>query len=77
MLAMQALTIAFVTLCCTAALAKEVAPDQTIPQVDARPLGDPRPVTTTIIKRCPDGYELVIRVNGRRGCAKDIVPTND
>jgi hypothetical protein len=36
-----------------------------------------QPVTTKIIKRCPDGRELMIRANGRYGCAKDIVPPND
>jgi hypothetical protein len=34
-----------------------------------------RPVTTTTIKRCPEGYELIIRANGQPGWAKDIVPT--
>jgi hypothetical protein len=52
-----------------AASAKEGAPDE--------PASRPKPVTTTIIKRCPDGYELVIRTGGRWGCAKDIVPPND
>jgi hypothetical protein len=42
-----------------------------------QPIGGSKPVTTTIVKRCPDGYELVIRANGGRGRAKDIVPAND
>ena len=42
-----------------------------------RPLGGGKPVKTITIKRCPDGYELVIRTNGRRGCAKDVVPANE
>ncbi len=74
---MHALMIALVALCCTVASAKETAPGPTIPDVDAKPLGAPKPVTTTTIKRCPHGYELVVRANGRPGCAKDIVPTND
>ena len=57
------------------------APDQApLPQSDGgigAPLGGGKPVTTTIIRRCPEGYELVTRANGRRGCAKDIVPPND
>ncbi len=65
---------------CMPASAKEVAPDQT-PSLDesatGRPLGGGKPVTTTTIRRCPEGYELVTRANGRRGCAKDIVPPND
>jgi hypothetical protein len=32
-------------------------------------------VTTKIIKRCPDGYELVIHRGGRRGCAKRYFAT--
>lgn len=39
--------------------------------------GGGKAVTTTIIKRCTDGRELVLRANGRYGCAKDIVPPND
>jgi hypothetical protein len=42
-----------------------------------QPLGGGKPVTTTIIKRCPDGRELVIRSNGRYGCAKDVIPPNE
>jgi hypothetical protein len=60
-------------LSCTGAWAKEAAPDQNAQQ----PIGGGKPVTTTIIKRCPDGRELVVRANGSRGCAKDIVPPND
>jgi len=74
-----ALAIALIVLGCAAALAKEPAPDQTLqdPGSTNQPLGGGRPVSTTIIKRCPDGRELVIRVDGRYGCAKDIVPPND
>jgi hypothetical protein len=70
----RASTIALVLLCCTAAAAKEAAPDQ-FPQSqgDATPIGG-TPVKTTIIKRCPDGYELIMRINGALGCAKDILP---
>ena len=46
---MHALMIALVALCCTAASAKETAPGPTIPDVDAKPLGAPKPVTTTTI----------------------------
>jgi hypothetical protein len=60
-------------LCCVATAAKEAEPKDEAPA----PIGGGKPVTTTIIKRCPDGYELVIRSGGRRGCAKDIVPPND
>ena len=69
----RALLLATTMLCCVAASAKEAGPDQVGSQDSSRP----KPVTTTIIKRCPDGYELVIRSGGRRGCAKDIVPPND
>jgi len=74
---MQAFMAAIVTLYCAVASAEEGVPDKTAPQVVTKPLGDSKPVTTTIIKRCPDGYELVTRANGRHGCAKDIMPTND
>ena len=65
-------------LSCTTAPARESSPDQT-PSLpgDGQPLGGGKPVTTTTIKRCPDGRELVVRVNGALGCAKDIVPPND
>jgi hypothetical protein len=69
--------IVFVLICCTAAVAKEAAMDQGSPQGDAKPIGGGRPVTTITVKRCPDRYELVIRANGQRGCAKDILPTNE
>jgi hypothetical protein len=69
--------IAMVTVCCEPALAKETLPDQTTPPVNNQPFGDPKAVTTTVIKRCRDGYELVTRANGRAGCAKDILPPND
>ena len=63
--------------CCTAS-AKE-APDQGSRETEgnAQPLGGGKPVTTTIIKRCPNGRELIVRANGAFGCAKDIVPPND
>jgi hypothetical protein len=62
------------------AFAKEVAPDKMPSQDESaagQPLGGGKPVTTTIIRRCPEGYELVTRANGRRGCAKDIVQPNN
>ncbi len=72
--------IGTLALACMPASAKEVAPNQT-PSLDesatGRPLGGGKPVTTTTIRRCPEGYELVTRANGRRGCAKDILPPND
>jgi hypothetical protein len=40
-------------------------------------IGGGRPVTTITVKPCPDGYELVVRANGQRGCAKEIVPTRE
>jgi hypothetical protein len=72
------LTIALFLFGCAAAVAKDATTDQAPqrPQVDARPIGG-KPVTTTIIKRCPDGYELIMRVNGQLGCAKDIVPVQE
>lgn len=75
----RALTIGLFLYCCAAAVAKEAATDQAppYPQVDAKPIGGGKTVTTTIIKRCPDGYELVMRVNGQLGCAKNIVPVQD
>jgi hypothetical protein len=72
--------IATLALACMPASAKEVAPDQTQSLDESaigRPLGGGKPVTTTTVRRCPEGYELVTRVNGRRGRAKDIVPPND
>jgi hypothetical protein len=72
--------IATLALACMPASAKEVASDQ-MPSLDESvtggPLGGGKPVTTTTIRRCPEGYELVTRANRRRGCAKDIVPPND
>jgi hypothetical protein len=65
-------------LSCTLASAKEGAPDQPPDANTAEPpIGGGKPVTTTIIKRCPDGYELVIRSGGLQGCAKDIVSPSD
>lgn len=72
--------IAALTLACFSALGKEADPDQT-PSLDeniaGRPLGGGKSVTTTIIRRCPEGYELVTRANGRLGCAKGIVSPNN
>ena len=62
------------------AWAKEAAPNQNLAPdsaTNSQPLGGGKPVTTTIIKRCADGRELVLRVNGTYGCAKDVVPLND
>lgn len=77
----KALTIALALLCLvTAALAKETEPNPAGAQdaKDSEPHATGKPVTTTKIRRCPEGYELVYRVNGvERGCAKDIVPTNN
>lgn len=66
----------FVLSCATAPALKS-SPDQT-PSLpgDEQPLGGGKPVTTTTIKRCPDGRELVVRLNDALGCAKDIVPPN-
>ena len=76
----KALSIALALLClATAASSKETEPNPGAPDAkNYEPHATGKPVTTTIIKRCPDGYELVYRVNGvERGCAKDIVPTNN
>lgn len=70
-------TIVFLLICYTAAVAKEAATDQASPQDDTKPIGGGRPVTTITVKPCPEGYELVIRANGQRGCAKEILPTNE
>ena len=40
-------------------------------------IGSAKPVATTTIKRCPEGYELVTRANGRVSCAKDVIPPNE
>lgn len=72
--------LAFLTLCGTAASSKEAEPDQVRAPNNtsvAQPIGGGKPVSTTIIKRCPEGYELVTRANGRHGCAKDVVPANE
>jgi hypothetical protein len=77
---MRVLLIALTVTCLVApVMGKEAATDQggTQPESQNQPLGGGKPVTTTTIKRCPDGYELVVRVDGRRGCAKDIVPANE
>jgi hypothetical protein len=62
-------------LCCALASA-EAAPDQA-PEHSTEHLIRSKPAKTTINKRCPDGYELVIRANGSRGCAKEITPPNN
>src|ERR1700722_3471261 len=69
-------TVLLILCVAPAASGKEVAPDQDGPQDTNtnQPLATGKPVTTTTIKRCPDGYELVVRADGRRGCAKDVVP---
>ena len=75
-----ALTTAFFVFCSAVAVAKDTAPDQTEMPASTganQPIGGGKPVTTTTIKRCPEGYELIVRVNGQRGCAKDIVPANE
>lgn len=62
----------------TGVSAKEVAPDQNSTSAgNNQLLGAGKPMATTIIKRCPNGRELVIRANGSYGCAKDIVPPNE
>ena len=72
------LTAGALVLLCTTAPARETLPDQAPSSpAGSQPLGGGKPVTTTKIKRCPDGRELVVRVNGALGCAKDIVPPND
>ena len=76
-------TIVLALLCLTTAgLGKETEPNQNqagAPDAkDSEPHATGKPVATTIIRRCPEGYELVYRINGvERGCAKDIVPTNN
>jgi len=65
----------FILWCTAAVVAKDDATDQM--RGDAKPIGGGKPVSTVRIKPCPDGYELVIRVDGRRGCAKDILPANE
>jgi len=57
----------------TAASAKETEPEQATTQ--AAPIA--KPVATTTIKRCPEGYEPVTRYNGQHACAKDFVPLNE
>lgn len=69
-----ALAVALAMPYAAVALAADTAPDQ---PAMPKPLSDPKPVTTTVIKRCPEGYELVTRANGRRGCAKDVLPANE
>jgi hypothetical protein len=70
--------LAFTVLClATGASGKEGEQSQTGETSAAQPHAVGKPVTTTTIRRCPDGYELVIRADGRRGCAKDILPAND
>ena len=59
--------------CFAAASAKEATSDQTGAET-VQPSGGSKPVATITIKRCPTGYELVTRANGRPGCTKDILP---
>jgi hypothetical protein len=72
---MRALMIALTGFWLTApaATAKEAASDQ--PTAQDMPV--PKPVSTTKIKPCPDGYELVTRHNGQHACAKDLMPANE
>jgi hypothetical protein len=71
-LAAGALVLSFTT-----TATPETSPDQTPPTpTDNVPLGGGKPVTTKVIKRCSDGRELVLRADGRYGCAKDVVPPN-
>jgi hypothetical protein len=71
---MRALPITLAVLCLvTAASAKEAEPEQSTSQDSPVP----KPVTTTTIKRCPEGYEPVTRYNGQHACAKDFVPLNE
>lgn len=74
------LAIALSTLSYTSGSAKEATPDQASQRqsdAEGRPVGGGKAVTITIIKRCPDRRELVIRANGAYGCAKDVVPPNN
>jgi len=75
-----ALTAAFFVFGYAEAVAKDTAPDQSEipPGTEAiQPHATGKPVTTTTIKRCPEGYEFVTRANGQPGCAKDVVPANE
>jgi len=65
-------------LCLAASSAAAATGDQsTSPRSPSQAIGGGRPVPTITVKRCPPGYEFVVRANGRRGCAKDIVPPNE
>jgi hypothetical protein len=57
----------------TAAGTKEAEPEQ----ANSQDVSVPKPVATTTIKRCPEGYEPVTRYNGQHACAKDFVPLNE
>jgi hypothetical protein len=74
-----AVLIVLVLCFASATLGKEAGPTQTGSSDSSakQPIGGGRPVKTTTIRRCPDGYELVTRVNGQRGCARDILPPNE
>jgi hypothetical protein len=62
----------------TAAFGKEPEQPESQATQSNVPHAAGKPVTTTKIRRCPEGYEVIYRADGReRGCAKDIVPTND
>lgn len=73
-------TAALLTLLCAMASARAAAPGQDPSRPsdgNGQPLGGGKAVTTTTVKRCTDGRELVLRANGRYGCAKDILPPNE
>ena len=53
----------------------ETAPDQS--GASASQSSASKAVTTITIKRCPEGYDLVTRANGRRGCAKNVLPASE
>lgn len=76
---MRVLAMALASACMAAvAVAKDAMPaGQPDGAAASQPIGTAKPVTTTIIKTCPDGYELVIRTGGRHGCARDILPANE
>jgi len=66
-------TIALILLCAPAMA--ETAPDQS--GASASQSSASKAVTTITIKRCPEGYDLVTRANGRRGCAKNVLPASE
>jgi len=72
-----AFMVALAVLSGTDAAAKEATSDTDYSIRYTLPLGRGKPATATIIRRCTDGRELVIRANGALGCAKDIVSPKD